>query len=205
MEKAGFYPDIIVGCIGGGSNAAGLYLPFLKDKIEGKKPNLRVINVEPSSCPSLTKGLYAYDFGDMAGMTPLLKMHTLGHDFMPPPVHAGGLRYHGMSPIVSHLYKLGLTEARAVNQLETFEAGVMFARSESFISAPETNHAIRVAIDEALKCKESGEAKTILIGHSGHGFVDMAAYDAYLSGKLQNYEYPADKVKEALSTLPKVG
>jgi tryptophan synthase beta chain len=205
MEKAGFYPDIIVGCIGGGSNAAGLYLPFLKDKIEGKKPNLRVINVEPSSCPSLTKGLYAYDFGDMAGMTPLLKMHTLGHDFMPPPVHAGGLRYHGMSPIVSHLYKLGLTEARAVNQLETFEAGVMFARSESFISAPETNHAIRVAIDEALKCKESGEAKTILIGHSGHGFVDMAAYDAYLSGKLQNYEYPEDKVKEALSTLPKVG
>lgn len=205
MEKAGFYPDIIVGCVGGGSNAAGLFLPFLRDKITKKKPNLRVIVVEPSSCPSMTKGPYAYDFGDMAEITFLAKMYTLGHTFMPPPVHAGGLRYHGMSPIVSHLYKLGLIEARAVNQLETFEAGVTFARTEGFISAPETNHAIRVAIDEALNCKKTGEAKTILIGHSGHGHFDMVAYDQYLAGKLQNYEYPEQKVKEALTHLPKVG
>lgn len=204
MEMAGFYPDIIVGCIGGGSNAAGLYFPFLKDKLDGKRPKLRVINVEPASCPSLTKGLYEYDYGDMAGMTPLLKMFTLGHSFMPPPVHAGGLRYHGMAPLICHLYKLGFTEARAVNQIETFEAGVIFARTEGFISAPETNHAIRVAIDEALKCKETGEAKTILIGHSGHGHFDMSAYDAYLSGKLQNYEYPEELVKKALADLPKI-
>ena len=204
MEKAGFYPDIIVGCVGGGSNAAGLYFPFLKDKLDGKKPKLRIINVEPSSCPSLTKGLYEYDFGDVAGLTPLLKMFTLGHNFMPPPVHAGGLRYHGMAPLVSHLCKLGIVEAKAVNQVETFEAGVTFARTEGFISAPETNHAIRVAIDEALKCKESGEAKTILIGHSGHGHFDMSAYESYLAGKLQNYEYPEEMVKKALAELPKV-
>ncbi len=205
MEKADCYPDIIVGCVGGGSNAGGLITPFLKDKLAGKKPRLRVILVEPASCPTLTKGPYAYDFGDMAMMTPLLKMYTLGHGFMPPPVHAGGLRYHGMSPIISHLYKLGLVEARAVNQLETFDAGVQFARTEGFISAPETNHAIRVGIDEALKCKESGEAKTILIGHSGHGLVDMSSYQAYLSGKLTNYEYPEELVKKALADLPKVG
>ncbi len=205
MEKAGCYPDIIVGCVGGGSNAAGITFPFLKDKLTKKKPNLRVIYVEPTSCPSITKGPYAYDFGDMAQMTPLLKMYTLGHDFMPPPVHAGGLRYHGMAPLVSHLCKLGITEARAVNQVETFEAGVTFARTEGFISAPETNHAIRVAIDEALNCKKTGQAKTILIGHSGHGHFDMAAYDSYLAGKLQNYEYPEEKVKEALTKLPKVG
>jgi tryptophan synthase beta chain len=205
FEKAGCYPDIVVGCVGGGSNAGGLTTPFIKDKLSGKKPNLRIIYVEPTSCPTLTKGLYAYDFGDMAQMTPLLKMYTLGHSFMPPPVHAGGLRYHGMAPIVSHLYKLGLAEARAVNQLETFEAGVQFARTEGFISAPETNHAIRVGIDEALKCKESGEAKTILIGHSGHGLVDMSAYQAYFSGKLTNYEYPEELVKKALTELPKVG
>ncbi len=204
MEKAGYYPDIIVGCVGGGSNAAGLYFPFLKDKLDGKKPNLRVINVEPSSCPTMTKGPYAYDFGDAAGMAPIVKMYTLGHGFMPPPVHAGGLRYHGMAPLVSHLYKLGFTEARAVNQVETFEAGITFARTEGYISAPETNHAIRVAIDEALKCKQSGEAKTILIGHSGHGHFDMSAYDAYLSGSLQNYEYPEEFVKKALADLPKV-
>ena len=204
MEKAGFYPDIIVGCVGGGSNAAGLFLPFLKDKISKKKAKLRVIVVEPSSCPTMTKGPYAYDFGDMAQMTPLLKMYTLGHGFMPPPVHAGGLRYHGMAPLVSHLYKLGLIEAKAVNQIETFEAGVTFARTEGFISAPETNHAIRVGIDEALNCKKTGEAKTILIGHSGHGHFDMVAYEQYLSGKLQDYEYPESKVKEALAQLPKV-
>ena len=204
MEQADAYPDIIVGCIGGGSNYAGLFLPFVKDKIEGRKPDLRIINVEPASCPTLTKGPYAYDFGDVAGLTPLLKMYTLGHEFIPPPVHAGGLRYHGMAPIICHLHKLGLVEARAEHQLGTFEAGIQFARTEGIISAPETNHAIRVTIDEALKCKESGEAKTILLAHSGHGHVDMAAYEDYLSGKLTDYAYPEDKVKEALEHLPEV-
>jgi tryptophan synthase beta chain len=202
MEMADAYPDIIVGCVGGGSNFAGMFLPFVKDKIEGKKPDLRIINVEPASCPTLTKGLYAYDFGDVAGMTPLLKMYTLGHEFIPPPVHAGGLRYHGMAPIVCHLHKLGLVEARAEHQLATFEAGVTFARTEGIISAPETNHAIKAVIDEAVKCKESGEAKTILLAHSGHGHFDMGAYDSYLSGKLTDYEYPEEKVKEALASLP---
>jgi len=205
MEKADAYPDIIVGCIGGGSNFAGMYLPFVKDKIDGTKPDLRIINVEPASCPSLTKGPYAYDFGDVAGLAPLLKMYTLGHGFIPPPVHAGGLRYHGMAPIICHLHRLGLVEARAEHQLATFQAGVTFARTEGIISAPEPNHAIKVVIDEALRCKESGESKTILLAHSGHGHVDMAAYDAYLSGKLQDYEYPKEKVDEALAQLPKVG
>jgi len=204
MEMTNVYPDIIVGCIGGGSNFAGMFLPFIKDKIEGRKPDLRIINVEPTSCPTLTKGLYAYDFGDVVGMTPLLKMHTLGHEFIPPTVHAGGLRYHGMAPIICHLHKLGLVEARAVPQVATFEAGVTFARTEGIISAPETNHAIRATIDEALKCKESGESKTILLAHSGHGHFDMAAYESYLSGKLTDYEYPEEKVKEALAHLPGV-
>ena len=204
MEMAGVYPDIIVGCVGGGSNFAGMFLPFVKDKIEGTKPDLRIICVEPTSCPTLTKGPYTWDFGDVAGMAPILKMYTLGHGFIPPPVHAGGLRYHGMAPIVCHLYKLGLVEARAVPQLATFEAGVTFARTEGIISAPETNHAIRVTIDEALKCRQSGEAKTILLAHSGHGHFDMAAYDSYLSGKLQDYDYPEAKVKEALASLPEV-
>jgi len=204
FEQIGDYPDVIIGCVGGGSNAAGLYLPFLKDKLDGKKPNLRIVNVEPTSCPTLTKGPYAYDFGDEAGLTPLLKMYTLGHTFMPPPVHAGGLRYHGMAPIICHLYHLGLVEARAVHQLATFEAGITFAKSEGIIPAPETDHAIRVAIDEALACKKSGEAKTILFNLSGHGHFDMGSYDAYLSGKLQDYEYPKEKVEEALKVLPKV-
>jgi tryptophan synthase beta chain len=204
MEMADAYPDIIVGCIGGGSNFAGMFLPFIKDKIKGKKPDLHIISVEPDSCPTLTKGLYAYDFGDVAGMTPLLKMFTLGHEFIPPPVHAGGLRYHGMAPIICHLHKLGLVEARAVPQLATFEAGVQFARTEGIISAPETNHAIRVTIDEALKCKQTGEAKTILLAHSGHGHFDLAAYEAYLSGKLDDYAYPEEKVREALTHLPQV-
>ena len=204
MEKADAYPDIIVGCIGGGSNFAGMFLPFIKDKIDGTKPDLRIINVEPASCPTLTKGPYAYDFGDEAGMTPLLKMYTLGHDFIPPPVHAGGLRYHGMAPIICHLYKLGLVEARAEHQLGTFKAGVTFARSEGIISAPETNHAIKVVIDEALACKKSGESKTILLAHSGHGHVDMAAYEAYFAGRLKDYDYPKEKVEESLSKLPQV-
>ena len=204
MEMAGVYPDIIVGCIGGGSNYAGMFLPFVKDKIDGTKPDLRIVNVEPASCPTVTKGLYAYDFGDVAGMTPLLRMYTLGHDFIPPPVHAGGLRYHGMAPIVCHLHKLGFVEARSEHQLSTFEAGITFARSEGIISAPETNHAIKATIDEALKCKESGEAKTILLAHSGHGHVDMAAYDDYLAGRLQDYAYPEEEIKESLAHLPQV-
>ena len=204
MEQADTYPDIIVGCIGGGSNFAGLFLPFVKDKIDGTKPDLRIINVEPTSCPTVTKGLYAWDYGDVAGLAPIALMYTLGHTFIPPPVHAGGLRYHGMAPIICHLHKLGFVEARAVPQLATFEAGITFARSEGIISAPETNHAIRVTIDEALKCKETGEAKTILLAHSGHGHFDMAAYEAYLSGKLEDYAYPEEKVKEALAHLPQV-
>jgi tryptophan synthase beta chain len=204
MEDADAYPDIIVGCIGGGSNFAGLYLPFVKDKIDGTRPDLRVINVEPTSCPTVTKGLYAWDYGDVAGMAPIALMYTLGHTFVPPPVHAGGLRYHGMAPIICHLHKLGLVEAQAVPQVATFEAGVTFARTEGIVSAPETNHAIRVTIDEALKCREEGKSKTILLAHSGHGHFDMAAYDAYLSGKLEDYDYPEEKVKEALSHLPEV-
>jgi len=204
MEKADAYPDIIIGCIGGGSNFAGLYLPFVKDKIDGTKPDLRIINVESTAAPSMTKGPYTWDYGDVAGLAPIIRMYTLGHTFIPPPIHAGGLRYHGMAPIICHLHKLGLVEAKAVHQLATFEAGVQFARTEGIISAPETNHAIKVVIDEALKCKESGESKTILLAHSGHGHFDMAAYDAYLSGKLTDYEYPEEKVKEALASLPEV-
>jgi len=204
MEMADAYPDIIVGCIGGGSNFAGQFLPWIRDKISGAKPDLRVICVEPASCPTVTKGPYAWDYGDVAGLAPIALMYTLGHGFIPPPVHAGGLRYHGMAPIICHLHKLGLVEARAEHQLATFKAGVIFARTEGIISAPEPNHNIKVAIDEALKCREAGESKTILIAHSGHGHVDMAAYDDYLSGKLQDYEYPKEKVEEALASLPEV-
>lgn len=204
MEKADVYPDIIVGCVGGGSNFAGLFLPFVKDKINGTKPDLRIINVEPTAAPTITKGPFVYDYGDTAKLAPIIKMYTLGHSFMPAPIHAGGLRYHGMAPIVSHLYNLGYVEAKAVNQIATFEAGVTFARAEGIISAPETNHCIRVAIDEALKCRESGETKTILIAHSGHGLVDMAAYEKYLSGQLEDYEYPEEKVKESLGGLPEI-
>lgn len=204
MEKAGYYPDIIVGCIGGGSNFAGMFLPFVKDKLEGKKPDLRIINVEPTACPSVTKGLYTWDYGDVAGLAPIVKMYTLGHTFMPPGIHAGGLRYHGMAPIICHLHRLGYVEAKAVPQVATFQAGVQFARAEGIVPAPEPNHAIRVAIDEALACRESGKSKTILIALSGHGHFDLAAYDEYLTGKLQDYVYPEEKVKEALAHLPKV-
>ncbi|MBI4186390.1 MAG: TrpB-like pyridoxal phosphate-dependent enzyme [Chloroflexi bacterium] len=204
MKMAGVYPDIIVGCVGGGSNFAGMFLPFIKDKIKGKKPDLRIICVEPQACPSLTKGVYTWDFGDEAGLAPILKMHTLGHSFMPPPLHAGGLRYHGMAPIICHLYKLGFVEAQAVSQVPVFEAGVKFARVEGIIPAPEAAHAIKVTIDEALACRESGQSKTILLALSGHGHFDLAAYDEYLSGKLADYEYPEEKVKEALAALPKV-
>ncbi|MFC1929350.1 TrpB-like pyridoxal phosphate-dependent enzyme [Chloroflexota bacterium] len=204
MEMADASPDIIVGCVGGGSNFAGQFLPWIRDKLSGKKPDMRIICAEPQACPTMTKGIYAWDYGDIAGLAPIVLMYTLGHDFIPPPVHAGGLRYHGMAPIICHLYKLGLVEAKAVSQAATFEAGVTFARTEGIISAPETDHAIRVTIDEALKCKESGEAKTILLAHSGHGHFDMSAYDAYLSGKVEDYAYPEEKVKEALAHLPEV-
>jgi tryptophan synthase beta chain len=204
MEMAGFYPDIIVGCVGGGSNFGGMFLPYMRDKLSGKKKDLRIICCEPESCPTLTKGVYAYDFGDEAGMAPIVKMFTLGHTFSPPPVHAGGLRYHGMAPLISHLHNLKLVEARAVPQVATFEAGVTFARTEGIISAPETNHAIRVTIDEALKCKQTGQSKVILMAHSGHGHFDMASYEAYLAGRLTDYAYPEEKVKEALAFLPDV-
>jgi tryptophan synthase beta chain len=203
MEMAGDYPDIVIGCVGGGSNFGGMATPFVKDKLKNGKKT-RIIAVEPTACPTLTKGHYAYDYGDVAGLTPLMKMHTLGHSFMPPPFHAGGLRYHGMAPIVSHLYKLGLIEATAVFQKDVFSAGVQFARTEGIIPAPESNHAIRTAIDEALKCKESGESKVILFNLSGHGHFDLAAYDEYLAGRLVDYEYPDDKVQEALGVLPKI-
>jgi len=203
-EQVGIYPDIIVGCIGGGSNFAGMFLPFVKDKIDGTRPDLRIICAEPTSCPTVTKGPLTWDFGDVAGMAPIAFMNTLGHAFIPPPVHAGGLRYHGMAPIICHLVKLGFVEAVAVPQIATFEAGVTFARTEGILSAPETNHAIRVTIDEALKCKQTGKSKTILLAHSGHGHFDLAAYDAYLAGKLEDYEYPEEKVKEALASLPEV-
>ena len=204
FERMGIYPDVIVGCIGGGSNFGGMFLPFIKDKIEGEKPDLRIVNVEAASCPRVTRGPYTYDFGDEAGLTPLLKMHTLGHEFMPPPIHAGGLRYHGMAPIISHLRNLGLVEARSTPQLATFEAGVTFARTEGIISAPETNHAVRATIDEALKCKETGEEKVILLAHSGHGHVDMAAYQDYFAGNLEDYRYPQEEIEKALETLPEV-
>lgn len=204
MEKADAYPDIIIGCIGGGSNFGGILIPFAKDKIEGKKPNLQIIAVEPEACPTLTKGPYAYDFGDVAGLTPLLRMYTLGHTFVPPPVHAGGLRYHGMAPIISHLYKLGIIDCRAEHQLAIFKSAVQFARAEGIIPAPEPAHAIKVVIDEALKCKESGEKKNILLALSGHGHFDLASYEAYFAGKLIDYEYPKAQVEEALTHLPKV-
>jgi tryptophan synthase beta chain len=204
LEKIDEYPDIIVGCIGGGSNFAGIFLPFVKDKIEGRKPDLRIICVEPEACPTVTKGLYAYDFGDEAMLTPLIKMYTLGHSFVPPPLHAGGLRYHGMAPIICHLHRLGFIEARAEYQIPIFKSAVQFARTEGIIPAPEAAHAIKVVIDEAVKCRESGEKKNILLALSGHGHFDLGAYDTYLSGKLEDYGYPEEKVKEALAHLPQV-
>ncbi len=203
MEKFGYYPDMIIGCIGGGSNFAGMFLPFLRDKLEGKR-DMRIIAVEPEACPSITKGIYAYDHGDEAGLTPLLKMFTLGHTFIPPKIHAGGLRYHGMAPIICHLVKLGYVEARAYHQNPVFEAAVTFARAEGFIPAPEPAHAIRAVIDEAIKAREEGKEKVILLALSGHGHFDLAAYESYLAGKLEDYEYPREKVEEALSHLPKI-
>jgi tryptophan synthase beta chain len=200
MEIAGHYPDVIVGCCGGGSNFAGLITPFLPDYLEGRK--IKFVGYEPASCPSMTQGMLAYDSGDVAMMTPLLYMYTLGHDFMPPGIHAGGLRYHGMAPIVSALIKEKIVTPHSVHQMECFEAGVLFAKTEGIIPAPETTHAIRGAIIEAMK--DPAEPKTILFNFSGHGLIDMAAYDAYLGGKLHDYSYPTEEIAASLAKLPKV-
>jgi len=201
LAMAGDTPDLIVGCTGGGSNFAGLTFPFLREKLAGRiNPVIRA--VEPAACPSLTRGTYAYDFGDTAGFTPLLKMHTLGHDFVPDPIHSGGLRYHGMSPLLSHIYELGLFEAVAKHQSECFAAGVTFARSEGIVPAPEPTHALAACIDEALRCKETGEEKVILTALCGHGHLDLAAYDSYLAGDVVDYELGQDAIDQALTRLP---
>lgn len=202
MAIAGDYPDVVIGCHGGGSNFAGIGFPFVADKANGKQ--VRVLAVEPASCPTLTRGVYAFDYGDTAKMAPVAKMYTLGHDFMPPGIHAGGLRYHGASPLVSQLLAAGMIEAKAVHQLACFEAAVLFSRTEGIIPAPESSHAIRGAVDEALQAKEEGKEKTILFNLSGHGHVDMTAYDDYFAGKLTDYEYPTEAIRESLSHLPKV-
>ena len=203
LGKVGETPDVIIGCTGGGSNFSGLSFPFLREKLAGNiNPVIRA--VEPAACPSLTKGEYRYDFGDTIGMTPLIKMHTLGHSFIPDPIHAGGLRYHGMSPLVSHLVDSGLMEAAAIGQVECFEAAMQFARTEGIIPAPEPSHAIAGALREANQCRESGEEKVILIALCGHGHFDMAAYDAYLAGDLHDYEYPSEAIETALAAVPVV-
>jgi len=204
MEMADEYPDVVIGCAGGGSNFAGLAFPFLHFNFtKGKKT--RVMAVEPSSCPSLTKGRYAYDYGDSAGMAPIAKMYTLGKSFVPPGIHAGGLRYHGMSPLISLLVNHGDIEARAVHQLATFESAITFTRAEGIVPAPESAHAIRAAIDEALVCKEEGKKKVILFNLSGHGHFDMSAYDDYRAGKLHDYEYPQAAIEKAMADLPEIG
>ena len=203
MEMAGDYPDVIVACTGGGSNFAGIAFPFLGAQLRGGK-KLRIVAVEPAACPSLTRGKYAYDFGDTAHLTPLTKMHTLGSTFIPPGFHAGGLRYHGMSPLVSHIKQLGLIEAVAYEQIECFEAGVTFARAEGIVPAPEANHAVKGAIVEALKCKAEGKSRTILFNLSGHGHFDMQAYLDYFGGKLQDIKYDEAELAKALAGLPPV-
>ena len=199
FAKLGLYPDVVMGCAGGGSNFAGISLPYVRDRIHGKE--VRIVGAEPTACPTLTRGPFAYDFGDLAKKTPLLPMYTLGHDYVPAPIHAGGLRYHGMAPIVSHLLKENLIEARAYHQLDTFQAGVMWARSEGFIPAPETNHVIAAVVDEARRAKEEGKEKVILFNWSGHGMVDLASYEAYLTGKLIPHELPDEEIDRALRAI----
>lgn len=203
MELAGEYPDIVVGCVGGGSNFGGIALPFVREKMKNGR-DTRIIAVEPTAAPSLTKGIYTYDFGDTGKMIPLVKMYTLGSSFIPAPIHAGGLRYHGMSPIVCKLYDEGMIEAVAVPQNAVFEANVLFARTEGILPAPEPGHAVRVVIQEALKAKEAGEKKTILFNLCGHGHFDLAGYDQYLRGELEDYEYPREEVERAIAGLPQV-
>ena len=204
MEMAGEKPDVLIGCTGGGSNFAGLTFPFIGRMLRGEA-QYRVIAVEPEAAPSLTRGTYAYDFGDTAKLTPMVKMHTLGHDFIPEPIHAGGLRYHGMAPLVSLLRDRGIIEARAVHQNPSFAAGVLFARTEAILPAPEANHAIRAAIDEALVAKAEGVERVILFNHCGHGHFDLSAYERYLAGELEDLEFSAEQVTEALAALPAVG
>jgi tryptophan synthase beta chain len=203
MEMAGEEPDMIIGCAGGGSNFAGISFPWLGLNFrEGK--NYQVVAVEPAAAPSLTRGVYAYDYGDTAKLAPMVKMFTLGHDFIPEPIHAGGLRYHGMSPLVSLLKEHGFIEARSVHQRASFESGVRFARTEGILPAPEPTHAINVAIEEALQAKVEGRPKVILFNLCGHGHFDLSAYERYLSGQMEDYEYPIEKVEAALAALPKV-
>ncbi|HEX5992306.1 MAG TPA: TrpB-like pyridoxal phosphate-dependent enzyme [Thermomicrobiales bacterium] len=202
LEMADAFPDVIIGCVGGGSNFAGISFPFVRHKLAGK--SIRIVAVEPAACPTLTRGTYAYDFGDTGQLTPLVKMHTLGHTFVPAGIHAGGLRYHGAAPLVSMLLDEGLIEATAIKQRAAFEAAVLFSRCEGIVPAPEPSHAIRVAIDEALQAREAGEARTILFNLCGHGFFDLAAYDSYLSGSMQDYEHPQSEIEAALAGLPSV-
>ena len=202
FEKIDDYPDMVIGCVGGGSSFAGIAFPFVKDKLDGT--NIQLIAVEPEAAPSISRGVYAYDFGDTVGLTPLMKMFTLGHTFVPPAIHAGGLRYHGMAPLISLLCDQGIVEARAEHQNTVFEAAVLFAKTEGIIPAPEPSHAIKVAIEEAIKCREAGEAKTILFNLCGHGYFDMSAYDAYLSGNLEDYAYPRDAIEEAMKSVPQL-
>jgi tryptophan synthase beta chain len=200
MKLAGDFPDVVIGCVGGGSNFAGLAFPFIRHKLEGK--DIRFVACEPHSCPSMSRGEYRYDFGDTTKLTPLIKMFTLGHSFVPPGIHAGGLRYHGMAPMVSLCATLGIVEAAAFHQNECFEAAQLFAKTEGTIPAPETSHAIRGAINEAIRCRETGEAKCILFNLSGHGLCDMASYDKYFTGQLEDYAYPTEHIKTALAELP---
>jgi tryptophan synthase beta chain len=203
MKLAGEYPDVVIGCHGGGSNFAGIAFPFARDKMSGKQ--VRLVAAEPTSCPTLTRGVYTYDFGDTGKMTPLMKMHTLGHDFMPPGIHAGGLRYHGASPLVSQLVAAGLAEGVAYPQRACFEAAVLFARTEGILPAPESSHAIKAAIEEAQRADAEGRERVILFNLSGHGHFDLAAYDQYLAGKLEDFEYPREAVEAAIAKLPQVG
>ncbi|MEE8179805.1 MAG: TrpB-like pyridoxal phosphate-dependent enzyme [bacterium] len=202
LKLAGEKPDILIGCVGGGSNFAGFCFPFVKDKLQGKK--IQIIACEPEACPTLTRGPYRYDFGDTACTAPVVKMFTLGHSFVPPPIHAGGLRYHGDAPLVCLLVNKGIIEARAYHQNPVFEAAILFARTEGILPAPETAHCIKAAMDEAKKCKETGEEKCIVIAFSGHGHFDLASDDAYLGKKLEDYAYPEEKIKEALASIPSI-
>jgi tryptophan synthase beta chain len=204
LDMAGVYPDVVVGCIGGGSNFAGFAYPFLADKLAGRAERLRVVAIEPAAAPSLTRGVYAYDFGDTSMLTPLVRMYTLGHGFMPAPIHAGGLRYHGMASSICELYRHRLIEARAVQQLATFEAGVLFARAEGIVPAPEAAHAVRGAVDEAIRCREEGKAETIAFNLCGHGHFDMASYERYFAGELVDYELPQAEIDKAVAALPRV-
>ncbi|MBN1194054.1 MAG: TrpB-like pyridoxal phosphate-dependent enzyme [Methanomicrobiaceae archaeon] len=205
LARADTYPDVVIGCVGGGSNFAGLSFPFIGDTLKGKTTGTEIIAVEPAACPTLTKGLYAYDFGDVAGLTPLLKMFTLGHDFIPPAIHAGGLRYHGVAPLVARLVHDGMISPRSYYQNEVFDAAVAFARTEGIIVAPEAAHAVKAVIDVALDCRKTGEEKTIVFNNSGHGHFDLSSYESYFTGGLIDYEYPAELIRESLANLPKMG